>query len=388
MRGARLALVLCLAACGSRVPWDGRGSNLGYGDAGDARPRPFEDAGLPSEDAAGPPPVQADAGRPPAHADAGPPVGPDAGPAAHAICGNGIVEELEACDDGNRDSFDGCSDQCVVEGGRRPVFAALADLNGLDMTATAGGDVYVRSGNGNCVDSVTRIAPDGTVTLDAIPGVEQGYTHTIAAAGDTLYFGTYGYIGSSNVFMTVQRWDAAAGLATVFQQEVTDFNHNGGGWVELAVAPSGSPLYYELGAVWLVTGPATSTTYVAEEYAIRPMTYDAHLGRVLVADRGDLLRAAADGTLVPHHALPEGNIADLAVTTDGRIFAVCKMQPWSPEVMPCASGAVWVIAPDGRASRPFVDAYRTVHAIAWDPLTEDLVYLADDWKLRRTPAHP
>jgi cysteine-rich repeat protein len=36
-------------------------------------------------------------------------------PTRAAVCGNGLIEAAEACDDGNRVSGDGCTNQCVVE---------------------------------------------------------------------------------------------------------------------------------------------------------------------------------------------------------------------------------------------------------------------------------
>jgi len=38
-------------------------------------------------------------------------------PGRSGACGNGIVEDPEECDDGNRDEHDGCSSTCVVENG-------------------------------------------------------------------------------------------------------------------------------------------------------------------------------------------------------------------------------------------------------------------------------
>ena len=32
-----------------------------------------------------------------------------------AVCGNGIIDDDEKCDDGNTAVGDGCSDQCVTE---------------------------------------------------------------------------------------------------------------------------------------------------------------------------------------------------------------------------------------------------------------------------------
>ena len=34
---------------------------------------------------------------------------------AISICGNGILENLENCDDGNTKSRDGCSELCMIE---------------------------------------------------------------------------------------------------------------------------------------------------------------------------------------------------------------------------------------------------------------------------------
>ena len=37
--------------------------------------------------------------------------------ASESLCGNGMVDELEHCDDGNSESNDGCSSTCTVECG-------------------------------------------------------------------------------------------------------------------------------------------------------------------------------------------------------------------------------------------------------------------------------
>ena len=43
------------------------------------------------------------------------PTGGGGDPPSPNVCGNGIVEFPESCDDGNTSSFDGCSSSCVVE---------------------------------------------------------------------------------------------------------------------------------------------------------------------------------------------------------------------------------------------------------------------------------
>lgn len=98
-----LAFLVVLAACGggSVVPSvdSGTGQDAGAVDAG-------VDAGLPD---AG----ERDAGAP----DAG---SGDAGlPDAGAACGDGVIELVEGCDDGNTQDGDGCSAACALEPGFR-----------------------------------------------------------------------------------------------------------------------------------------------------------------------------------------------------------------------------------------------------------------------------
>src|SRR5262249_39623065 len=42
---------------------------------------------------------------------------PEAGGTDAAVCGNGVLEGNEGCDDGNALLGDGCSDQCTIESG-------------------------------------------------------------------------------------------------------------------------------------------------------------------------------------------------------------------------------------------------------------------------------
>ena len=36
---------------------------------------------------------------------------------AHAVCGNGVLDSGEACEDGNTTNGDGCDDTCAIESG-------------------------------------------------------------------------------------------------------------------------------------------------------------------------------------------------------------------------------------------------------------------------------
>ncbi|MBX3271659.1 MAG: hypothetical protein KF729_15440 [Sandaracinaceae bacterium] len=73
---------------------------------------------------------------------------PDYGPRGAAVCGDGVRQDGEECDDGNTASGDGCSDACVVEradGGVPPASdggaiegrdaASAADASALDAGA-------------------------------------------------------------------------------------------------------------------------------------------------------------------------------------------------------------------------------------------------------------
>ena len=44
-------------------------------------------------------------------------LGTDLGTSVGPTCGDGILEAGEVCDDGNRDSDDGCSSTCAIEEG-------------------------------------------------------------------------------------------------------------------------------------------------------------------------------------------------------------------------------------------------------------------------------
>ncbi len=59
-------------------------------------------------------------------------------------CGNGIVDVGEACDDGNVVGGDGCSATCVVESGSRYVFVSSAQFTG-NMGGLAGADAQCQA---------------------------------------------------------------------------------------------------------------------------------------------------------------------------------------------------------------------------------------------------
>lgn len=93
------------------------------------------------------------------------------------MCGNGVVEGTEMCDDGDLDNGDGCSDQCMVETG----FYCFG--NGGPTTCRAG----------NCVsDSLTVLPLGGDFVLDgagtaSAAGITFTQRSTIRTAADVAY---------------------------------------------------------------------------------------------------------------------------------------------------------------------------------------------------------
>ncbi len=95
-----------------------------------------------------------------------------------AVCGNGIVEAGELCDDGNQKSGDGCSRACAPELGSRVTSVAAADLDGdgnQDLVATdAQGRVTLLLGDGAGrfarVQAIGRVRAKSSVVLGDIDG--------------------------------------------------------------------------------------------------------------------------------------------------------------------------------------------------------------------------
>ncbi|MFO0631629.1 MAG: hypothetical protein U0168_02125 [Nannocystaceae bacterium] len=113
-----------------------------------------------------------------------------------ASCGDGVVDEGEACDDANRVQGDGCNNDCVESGTIRweLLFDAPAGGSdcGHDIAANAAGTIAV-SGEASTADQesydilVLSIAPDGSVTwsdvYDSISNMESGGGSTDRAYG-------------------------------------------------------------------------------------------------------------------------------------------------------------------------------------------------------------
>ncbi|HEY4179455.1 MAG TPA: DUF4215 domain-containing protein [Kofleriaceae bacterium] len=89
------------------------------------------------------------------------------------VCGNGLVEDLEGCDDHNTNSDDGCSSTCVTEPGWK------CDTPGIRCSAALCGDGIV-AGNEEC-DDANAATPGCSATCT----LESGYQCTTAGSACT-----------------------------------------------------------------------------------------------------------------------------------------------------------------------------------------------------------
>jgi cysteine-rich repeat protein len=56
---------------------------------------------------------------------------------APVLCGNGVINPPETCDDGNTTSGDGCSSFCTIEGGGGPAIVPTLSPGMLALLAIA-----------------------------------------------------------------------------------------------------------------------------------------------------------------------------------------------------------------------------------------------------------
>jgi cysteine-rich repeat protein len=351
----RLIAICALAGCGS---------SPSHGSP-DARPSPDGQAG--SIDAA-----------------TGGPDGPIASSfdAGSGYCGDHIVNGLEGCDDGNHTNGDGCSSLCVVESTKITPFATIDPQDGVWMTVGPDGTTYIKQASGTgAPDSITSITSAGVVTPNLVTGILSTSGGDIVAVGQALVFGGVYYdVPSSSYVMTIQEWYATSGIDTLFSQAFA--GAGGGPAAGIATNAALSPISFSLGDVYTVTGAtASALSHSGAGDVLDPIQVDRFHDELLAVDGAMLLREVSPGAaLQPIFTAPDGLIGKIAVDGTGRAYATCYAT-----AAPCASGAVWVIAADGQSATPFIDSSAGVYGLGWDPSTNELVYLADDWGLRRVP---
>lgn len=148
-----------------------------------------------------------------------------------AECGNGQLETFELCDDGNEEDGDGCSSECVLEGGNeidaffRSIAAPLPPQeNEVVNSFLAASDTA--DGNFSCSSSnVTK-----TVPLDAISVVSTTTSTLYPGAllrGDTLSTGQFAEVAFDRAPMTyslsIQDGSSAPRSATMSSPTLSEF---------------------------------------------------------------------------------------------------------------------------------------------------------------------
>src|SRR5438128_1887803 len=97
-----------------------------------------------------------------------------ASPAFAFVCGNGIVEPGEQCDDGNVSSDDGCSAMCIFEG---------CPLSGTWSDGFVGYRWSIVEDAGGVLTGA--VFPSNGSNVSALSGNRVGASVTVTVAGDT-----------------------------------------------------------------------------------------------------------------------------------------------------------------------------------------------------------
>ncbi|MBW1878953.1 MAG: DUF4215 domain-containing protein [Deltaproteobacteria bacterium] len=275
-------------------------------------------------------------------------------------CGDGVREPLEGCDDGNRDNGDGCNDACIVEGTGLAVFSGGG--NSMFLTVSDAGVVYLGAFTGGAPLRIHAVAPDGTVTQDIfVPEITSSGSG--AAVGEDFYLG-----GSRNADpwgTFIHKWSPTGGLSTICFEEIAYYYG--------FAAPDPSTFYLgDFAEIRTVTGADSSTVY--REFRGADILWDP-VGERLLAVSGDTLYED-DGVddFYPLYTFEAGNPGLPAIDDAGYLYVPC-WEEWGDEHdrIPCPSGALWVVAPDGSEAAPLVDSAHLVHRVAYDPAQDELV---------------
>ncbi len=89
------------------------------------------------------------------------------GPEAHGVCGNGVMNKGESCDDGNLDEADGCSSTCQRSGEIKSsvILVDASDQYAFDHDVDPAGNIYLSWGSISEEETtwhLDKLRPDGT----------------------------------------------------------------------------------------------------------------------------------------------------------------------------------------------------------------------------------
>ena len=106
------------------------------------------------------------------------------------VCGNGILESGEACDDGNKINGDGCSSSCTKE------VAQCKTLNfiggNINPTKVGPGQTFTLSCNfGTVIDCIAPVTPSGTCQYTGFSGTSANFKCTLGNTGGEVRCNTF-----------------------------------------------------------------------------------------------------------------------------------------------------------------------------------------------------
>lgn len=124
------------------------------------------------------------------------------GPLQAQVCGNGIREGAEQCDDGNRASFDGCSSRCEFEQSQRINQLKLQNVTSTTCTANAFGGAFTTMGLQQFQTGIDASIADGSTSVllyfiglsdlsgTSVPNLRAGLFNALPEAPNANYNGT------------------------------------------------------------------------------------------------------------------------------------------------------------------------------------------------------
>ena len=104
---------------------------------------------------------------------------------AYAVCGNGVLDSGEACEDGNTTNGDGCDNTCTIESGWDCTEAVFElDFYNELIEEGQGANIWSMDPDGRTVYQSENSSPSVYVSTLPATGVEATFTLEVNASGD------------------------------------------------------------------------------------------------------------------------------------------------------------------------------------------------------------
>jgi len=286
---------------------------------------------------------------------------------------------MEACDDGNMNSSDGCSSTCVIEPEFISAFVSSGlSLNGGWLTVAQSGTIFVKtSGGGGGKDAIYKISTAGVVTPNAMTGILPTYGGDMRTIGNDLY-SCGNWIETTSMpqhnHTTCQKWTGGTGSPTTVLDQI-DLTY-----------------YYSYatsdGSTWWFNTSNTSPSDFRKSLSANTSTQvSATLqgalvyhptAKILVAN-GSSIQKDTSGTGVgpwtQAYSLSAGNIGVMAVDRNNMLWVSCHTFS-GMGYTPCASGSVWMVDLTTNTAKPAIDNFADAMGLGYDPTGQFMVLLA------------